>query len=89
MTKERQAIKAAALTELAVCLECHRRFQAHDIKKHMTNSHKGLQVVKLQDQIIKYNSIKVLHGICQNEKFYINIQHFITSTLKLLCKTPN
>ena len=55
----------------------------------MTNSHKGLQVVKLQDQIIKFNSIKVLHGICQKEKFYINMQHFISLALKLLCKTPN
>ena len=38
---------------------------------------------------MKFSSIKVLHGVCKLEKYYIDKQKFISLALKLLCKTPN
>ena len=89
MTKEKQAIRAAAISETAVCLECHRRFEITELKKHIKNAHKGLQFISCQDKIKTFSSTKVLHGVCQNEKFYIAQKCFIALALKLLCKTPN
>jgi hypothetical protein len=40
-------------------------------------------------QIKTINSIKVLYGVCIQEKFYFGKQGFINIALKLLCKTPN
>ena len=38
---------------------------------------------------MRFRSLKVLHGVCQLEKYYSNQQLFISLALKLLCKTPN
>ena len=35
------------------------------------------------------SSIKVLQGVCLQEKFYFGKQNFLNIALKLLCKTPN
>ena len=89
MTKERKSIISAAVDETAVCLECHRRFQMSAMLKHVNSDHKELDSVRCQDKIKNFNSIKVLHGVCQQEKYFLDIQDFISVSLKLLCKTPN
>ena len=40
-------------------------------------------------QIKTFNSIKVLHGVCLQEKSVFGKQEFPNIALKLLCKTPN
>ena len=89
MTKTRTAIKSAAVNETAVCLECHRRFDVKDLIKHANNAHANLDSVRGGDQIKTFSSIKVLHGVCQQEQFYVGNKQFLALALKLLCKTPN
>ena len=89
MSKEKQAIKAASISETEVCLACHRRFELFALKKHIQSAHKSIDSVDTQDKIVKFSSIKVLHGVCKLEKYYIDKQKFISLALKLLCKTPN
>ena len=89
MTKDKKVIKSAAVTETAVCLQCHQRFEILALIKHVNTVHKHFESVQCQDQIKTFSSIKVLHGMCQQEKFYIGKQDFISLSLKLLCKTPN
>ena len=89
MTKDKKSIKSAAVTETAVCELCHRRFEFKDLVKHVKNQHKDQEAVNSLDQIKTYNSIKVLHGVCLQEKLYYGKQEFLNLALKLLCKTPN
>ena len=89
MTKEKQAIRAVAISETAVCLECHRKFEMKDLKKHFENDHTWLQFISCQDKITIFSSTKVLHGVCQNGNVYIVMKGFIALALKLLCKTQN
>lgn len=89
MTKTRTAIKSVAVNETAVCLECHRRFDVKDLIKHANNAHANLDSVRGGDQIKTFSSIKVLHGVCQQEQFYAGNKQFLALALKLLCKTPN
>ena len=89
ITKEKQAIKAAAISESEVCLKCHRRFEISEIKKHIETVHKGAVYAQAQDRLVRFSSVKVLHGVCKLEKYYIDQQKFISLALKLLCKTPN
>ena len=89
MTKDKKSIKTAAVKESAVCSVCHRRFQFSELVKHVIKVHKDMNSVNCIDQIKTFSSIKVLHGVCQQEKFFFGKQQFISLALKLLCKTPN
>ena len=89
MAKDKKAIKSAAITELAVCELCHRRFVFEDLVMHVKSNHNDKETVQTLDQIKTFNSIKVLHGVCLQEKFYFWKQEFLNIALKLLCKTPN
>ena len=76
MTKEKKAIKAVAIVETAVCLECHRRFEMPiALKKHAETAHKQKETIRCQDPVRAYSSIKVLHGVCQQEKLYSDGKH--------------
>ena len=55
---------------------------------HVENIHIGTDT-SFCDLITKFSSIKVLHGICQQEKYYQDKQRFLSIALKLSCKTPN
>ena len=55
----------------------------------MKNAHKLSDSIIYQDVIKTFSSVKVLHGLCQQEKYYTDIQVFLALALKLLCKTPN
>ena len=90
IAKEKKAIKAVAIVETAVCLECHRRFEMPiALKKHAETAHKQKETIRCQDPVRAYSSIKVLHGVCQQEKLYSDKKDFVALALKLLCKTPN
>ena len=65
MSKEKQAIKAASISETEVCLAWHRRFELYALKKHIQSAHKSIDLVDTQDNILKFSSIKVLHGVCK------------------------
>ena len=67
----------------------HRRFEVKALIKHAASAHSNLESVRCEDQIKTFSSIKVLQGVCQQEKFYAGNQNFIVLALKLLCKTPN
>ena len=86
---DKKLIKSAAVKETAVCTVCHRRFQFSDLVNHVKTFHKNMASVNCVDKIKTFSSIKVLHGVCQQEKFYFGKQQFISIALKLLCKTPN
>ena len=53
-----------AILETSVCIECCRLA----LKKHAETAHKQMETIRCQDPIRAYNSIKVLHGVCQQEK---------------------
>ena len=89
MTKDKKAIKSAAITETAVCELCHRRFIFKDLVRHIKSNHKDKETVQTLDQIKTFKSIQVLYGVCLQDKFYFGKQEFINIALKLLCKTPN
>ena len=89
MTKDKKAIKSAAITETAVCELCHRRFVFKDLVRHVKSNHKDKETVQTLDQIKTFKSIQVLYGVCLQDKFYFGKQEFINIALKLLCKTPN
>ena len=89
MTKEKQAIKDAAITESVDCYVCHRRFEVTRFLKHFNSSHGDLEDVQFGDKLKQFSSMKVLHGVCQFSKYFQNMQMFIQLALKLACKTPN
>lgn len=89
MTKEKKSIKSAAVNETAICKLCHRRFEFKELVKHVKHQHKNQETVQSLDQIKTFSSIKVLHGVCLQEKLYFGKQQFVSLALKLLCKTPN
>ena len=62
---------------------------ATELKKHAESAHKQKETVRCQDLLRSFSSVKVLHGICQQEKLFCDKQEFISLALKLLCKTPN
>ena len=59
------------------------------LKKHAESAHKQKDTIRCQDPVRTYSSIKVLHGVCQQEKLFSDKKDFIALALKLLCKTPN
>ena len=89
MTKDKKAIKCAAITETAVYELCHIRFIFKYIVRHVKSNHKDKETVQSLYQIKTFNSIKVLHGVCLQENFYFEKQEILNIALKLLCKTPN
>ena len=58
-----QIIRAVAISETDVCLECHRRFETKYLKKPIKNAHEGLQFILCSDKIKTFSSTKVLHCI--------------------------
>ena len=89
MIKDKKTFKSAAITKTAVCELCHGRFVFKDLARHFKSNHKDKETMQTLDQIKTINSIKVLHGVCIQEKFYFGKQGFLNIALKLLCKTPN
>ena len=39
--------------------------------------------------LVKYFSMKIIHGICQNKCLYEVKEQFLSLALKIFCKTPN
>lgn len=88
MTRNMRMIKEHAIQESAVCLTCHRRFSMDKIKKHNVDIHGG-ELTRFCDSVIKYSSIKIIHGICKDERVFSNKERFLGFALKVFCKTPN
>ena len=88
MTRNMRMIKEHAIQESAVCLTCHRRFSMDKIKKHNVDIHGG-ELTRFCDRVLKYSSIKIIHGICKDERVFSNKERFLGFALKVFCKTPN
>ena len=56
--------------------------------KHNKDIHKG-EFNQFGDQVISFSSIKIVHGICKEEKLYMGKEKFLSLALKIFCKTPN
>lgn len=50
--------------------------------------HKG-ETTQFCDRIVKYSSMKIIHGICKDERLFSNKKKFLSIALKIFCKTPN
>ena len=48
------------------------------------NAHANLDSMRGGDQIKTFSSIKVLHGVCQQEQFYAGNKQFLALALKPL-----
>ena len=88
MNRHMRLIKQHAIQESAVCLTCHRRFNIDKIQKHNMDIHKG-ETTQFCDRIVKYSSMKIIHGICKDERLFSNKKKFLSIALKIFCKTPN
>ena len=88
MTRNMRFINEHAIQETAVCLTCHRRFNIDKIKKHNVDIHGG-EITQFCDRIVKYSSIKIMHGICKDQRVFENKKKFLAFALKIFCKTPN
>ena len=64
MTKDKNAIKCAAITKTAVCELCHIRFVFKDIVRHVKSNHKDKETVQSLYRIKTFSFIIVLHGVC-------------------------
>ena len=88
MDRMMRVIKEYAIEETAICLVCHRRVKMEKVLKHNKDIHKG-ELIEFCDKLIQYSSIKVIHGICKEEKLFQNKKKFLNLALKVFCKTPN
>ena len=88
MNRMMRVIKKEAIEETAVCLTCHRRFNISKLQKHNKNTHNG-EMTQFCDRVVKYSSMKIIHGICQNKFLYQGKEEFLSLALKVFCKTPN
>ena len=88
MTRNMRIIKEHAIQESALCLTCHRRFSMEKIKKQNVDIHGG-ELTRFCDKVLKYSSIKIIHGICKDERVFTNKEKFLGFALKVFCKTPN
>ena len=70
MTKDKKAIKNATITESVVFELCHRKLVFKDLVRHVKSNNREKETVHTLDQIKTFNSIKVLHGVCIQQKFY-------------------
>ena len=52
------------------------------IKKHNTDIHGG-EITQFCDRIEKYSSIKIIHGICKDQRLYSNKKKFLAFALKI------
>ena len=50
--------------------------------------HNG-ELTQFQDKIVKYSSIKIVHGICREERLFKDKNKILGLVLKMFCKTPN
>jgi hypothetical protein len=50
--------------------------------------HKG-ELTQFGDKVVKYSSIKVVHGICKEERLFNDKKLILSLALKVFCKTPN
>ena len=66
---------------------CFRKIGPEKVRINTNKS--GLECVDTGDKIVTFSSLKVLHGVCQLERYYHDQKFFISLALKLLCKTPN
>lgn len=88
MTRTMRVIKENAIVETAVCLTCHRRFNIDKILKHNRDIHDG-ETTQFFDRNVKFSSIKIVHGICKDERIFQDKKEFLALALKIFCKTPN
>ena len=58
------------------------------LQKHKLTTHNG-ETTQFCDRVVKYSSIKIIHGICQNKYLYEGKEGFLSLALKVFCKTPN
>ena len=56
-------------------------------RKHNIITHNG-ETTQFCDRIVKYSSMKIIHGICQNMWLYDGKEQFLLLALKVFCKTP-
>ena len=61
-------IKQEAIEESAVCLICHKRFDIRKVLRHNKNTNEG-ESTQFCDRIVKFSSMKIIYGICQNKFF--------------------
>ena len=50
--------------------------------------HKG-ELTQFRDKVVKYSSIKIVHGICKEERLFNDKKKILSLALKVFCKTPN
>ena len=87
MDKAKRSIKEYAIKRSVVCLLCCRQYSYNKMLKHSKVVHKE-ETTQFGEELTKYSSIKVFHGICENEKVYQDKKEFLAIALKLLCKFP-
>ena len=88
MDRKMCIIKEHALEETAVFYSCHRRFNIKKVLKHNKDMHKG-ELTQFGDKVVKYSSIKIVHGICKEEQLFNDKKKILSLALKVFCKTPN
>ena len=86
--RDMRVIKQEAIEETAVCLTCHRRYNVNKLQKHYLFTHDG-ETTQFCERVVKYSSMKIIHGICQSKYLYEEKKQFLSLALKVFCKTPN
>ena len=84
MDRKMRTIKEHALEETAVCYSCHQRFNIKKVLKHNKDMHKG-ELTQFRDKVVKYSSIKIVHGICKEERLFNDKKKILSLFLKVFC----
>ena len=77
MNKIKRSIKEHAIQRTVVCLLCYRQYDFEKVSRHVKVVHKD-KTTQFGEEFIKYSSIKVIHGICQNDVLYNDKKIFST-----------
>ncbi len=88
MDKTKHNIKEHALQRNVVCFTCYRQFEFNKVLNHVKVTHKN-ENTQFGDENNTLSAIKVIHGICKDEKVYQDKKEFLAIALKVLCKIPN
>ena len=87
MDKAKRSIKEYAIKRSVVCLLCCRQYSYNKMLKHSKVVHKE-KTTQFGEELTKYSSIKVIHGICKNEKVYLDKKEFLEFNFFHQCLYP-
>ena len=88
MDRSKRTIKEYAMIRTVTCFTCYRQYDYNKVLNHVKIVHKN-EDTQFGEDSTKLSVIKVLHGICKEEKLYEDKKEFLALALKLLCKIPN